>query len=264
MQQQNTHYPLTTTDLTVGYRSKKSKQAIVSQISIAIEQGALVGLIGINGSGKSTLLRTLAGLQKPLEGTLHIAGKAINNLTVQALAQQLSVVLTNQPLSKNLSVLELVSLGRLPYANWLGGLDQSDTAAINAALLATDCVTFKDKRCHELSDGQMQRVHIARALAQDTPIILLDEPLSHLDLHHKAALLKLLQKIAHDQHKTIVFSSHDIEHILPLCDRLLLLKEGRCIDGSPQELVADGVFDSLFPSEHITFNAATGRFSIDN
>lgn len=258
------HTALFTQSLAIGYRSMKNPQNIVSQCDLAIDLGTMVGLIGINGSGKSTLLRTLAGMQKPLDGALYIMGKPIQEITITEMAALVSVVLTNQPISKNLSVLELVSLGRQPYANWLGVINHEDTAVIEAALIATDCATYRDAKCYELSDGQLQRVLIARALAQDTPIILLDEPLSHLDLHHKAALLKLLKNIAHNQGKTIVFSTHDIEHILPLCDELLLLQEGHCQQGTPKQLIVNGVFDTLFPSEHITFDANSGRFSIDN
>lgn len=250
-------------NLSVGYTSRTKQQAIVSEISIDLKKGELVGLIGINGSGKSTLLRTLAALQQPLDGEIRITGNLLTAIKQEELAKQLSVVLTNQAISKNLSVLELVSLGRQPYANWLGSITQKDEQHIQEALIATASWELRDKKCFELSDGQLQRALIARALAQDTAIILLDEPLSHLDLHHKAAILKLLKTITQSHDKTILFSSHDIEHMLPLCDTILLLKEGLCTSGTPQELIENKSLHTLFPSEHIRFDATTARFSID-
>ena len=258
-----TTYTLRTRNLSVGYTSKGKELPIVSEISMALQPGELIGLVGINGSGKSTLLRTLAGLQDSLDGAIELLGQAIHTIPTQELAQQLSVVLTNQSLSKNLTVLELVSLGRQPYANWLGSITQEDSKHIQQALQATDCDGFQDKKCYALSDGQLQRVLIARALAQDPAIMILDEPLSHLDLHHKAALLKLIKHIAHTQDKTILFSTHDIEHSLALCDRMLVLQDGKASIGTPQELMDIGVFNTLFPSQHISFDTTSGRFSID-
>jgi iron complex transport system ATP-binding protein len=263
MKDTTAHSTLSAENLTVGYILKGNHTPIVSDISVALYPGELVGLLGINGSGKSTLLRTLAGLQKQLTGSILIKGSSIQELQPIEVAQQLSVVLTNQAISKNLSALELVSLGRQPYVNWLGALSTEDNTAVQEALMATDCIAYAHKKCYELSDGQLQRVLIARALAQDTPIILLDEPLSHLDLHHKAAILKLLKSIAQEQHKTILFSTHDIELVLPLCDRILLLNQGYCTSGTPQVLINKGSFNTMFPSEHVTFDPATGRFSID-
>lgn len=254
---------LNTEGLEIGYTSRSGKRVIVSDISISLEQGELVGVIGINGSGKSTLLRTLANLQPALRGEITLAGNVLYTLKQEELAKKVSVVLTNQAISKNLSVLELVALGRQPYANWLGALTAKDQKAINEALEATDCFHLSNKKCYELSDGQLQRVLIARAIAQDTPIIILDEPLSHLDLHHKAAVLKLLKNLSQTHCKTIIFSSHDIEHIIPLCDTMLVLKESHCISGTPQALIDNKTLHGLFPSEHITFNEHTGRFSID-
>lgn len=254
---------LATQNLSVGYATAAGKNPIISNIDVALQEGQLLGLIGINGSGKSTLLRTLSGLQQPLDGAITILENPLQEIPTQDLAQQLSVVLTDRSISKILSVLELVSLGRQPYTNWLGTLSDSDANTIEQALIATDCVAIQNKKCFELSDGQLQRVLIARALAQDTALILLDEPLSHLDLHHKAAILKLLKSITQEQQKTILFSTHDIEHILPVCDRILVLKEGKCMHDTPQELIENKTLHGLFPSEHIRFDGVTKRFTIE-
>lgn len=264
MKSKNPHIVLATERLSIGYLSKKKNTTIVADIDIQIHPGQLIGLIGINGSGKSTLLRTLSGLQTPLSGNIILENNNIESYSPEALAQQMSVVLTGQMISKNLTVFELVSLGRQPYTNWLGTLGPTDFDSINEALDATDCTELKDSPCYALSDGQLQRVLIARALAQDTPLILMDEPLTHLDLHHKAALLKLLTSIAKAKNKTILFSTHDIEHAIPLCDQMLVLQEGKVIMNTPEQLIESGVFDRMFPEDHIRFDRNLRRFFVEN
>ncbi len=262
MSEKEVHIILSTTDLHIGYSSHKRDHILVKDIRLEIPRGQLIGLIGINGSGKSTLLRTLAGLQPPLSGTITISQTPITAIQPQHLAQQLSVVLTGQGISKNLTVSELVALGRQPYTNWLDTLSNNDIKIISDALHATDTLVLKDRKCYELSDGQLQRVLIARALAQDTPLIILDEPMTHLDLHHKASVLKLLTHIAHQKQKTVLFATHDIEHVLPLCDQMIVLQNDSAIIDTPTSLADKGVFNSLFPSESVCFNKETGRFFI--
>jgi len=167
--------------------------------------------VGANGIGKSTLLRTLTNVQKPLSGEIYINSKSVLDYEPVELAQQLSLVLTEQIASKNLSVFELVALGRQPYTNWMGNLSQEDITITNKALAQTNIEALKTKKCFELSDGQLQKVMIARALAQDTDLIILDEPTTHLDMYHKAYILKLLKKLAKDTGKTILYSSHEID-----------------------------------------------------
>lgn len=258
------HIILSTESLCIGYKSKKGKTCIANDISLTFKKGELIGLIGINGSGKSTLLRTLSGLQLPLSGKIMLANQDISNIAPQELAQKMSVVLTNQQISKNLRVNELVALGRQPYTNWLGTLSQIDYQKITTALELTETTALVNKKCFELSDGQLQRVLIARALAQDTDLILLDEPMSHLDLHHKAALLKLLSRIAHEeQHKTVLYSTHDIEYALNLCDKLVVLQDGNTIFEEPEKLIKQQVLNNLFPSKHITFDRVNKRFQLE-
>lgn len=253
---------LATQNLSIGYPSKKGDTVIASEIDLAIPQGQLVGLVGINGAGKSTLLRTLAGLQSPLSGNRTLNETPMASMEPQVLAKQRSVVLTGQAISKNLSVIELVSLGRQPYTNWLGSLSEPDKHTITHALEATDTADLKHKKCYELSDGQLQRVLIARALTQDTGIMILDEPMTHLDLHHKAAVLKLLTQIAHEQQKLVLFSTHDIELAIAHCDQMIVLQNGKATMDTPTQLIKDGIFDTLFPSDNVTFNADLGRFVI--
>lgn len=249
-------------DLAVGYINKKSKTEVANAINFKIEKGELVGLVGANGVGKSTLLRTLASMQPKLKGEILFGGKKIEDFAPLELAQQLSIVLTEQPASKNLSVFELVSLGRQPHTNWLGSFSAEDKRAIEFAITSTEIENLQHKKCYELSDGQLQRVLIARALAQDTPIIFLDEPTTHLDLYHRAYVLKLLKKLANETQKTILFSTHEIDLAIQLTDKMIVMDKEAVFYESPCNLIEAKRFDILFPPETIEFDGKTGRFLI--
>ncbi|CAM3494693.1 ABC transporter ATP-binding protein [Aequorivita lipolytica] len=249
-------------NLSVGYWKKGNDSVVAEAINFSIEKGELVGLVGANGIGKSTLLRTLTGMQDALNGAIFLKGKNLNEYSSFQLATQLSVVLTEAPASKNLSVLEMVSLGRQPYTNWIGSLSEEDKKAIQFALEATETATLAHRKCFELSDGQMQRVAIARALAQDTPIIILDEPTTHLDIYHRAYILKLLKKLASETQKTILFSTHEIDLAIQLTDKMLVMAKNETYFDDPCKLIEAGRFDTLFPKETIDFDGKTGRFTI--
>jgi len=249
--------------LTVGYvHSKAGKIMIAEDINFSLAKGELIGLVGANGIGKSTLLRTLTGLQPSLDGLVLLEGKDLRSYSNFQLASMLSVVFTDPPASKNLSVQEIVSLGRQPYTNWIGTLSPSDRKAIQFALEATETTVLAHKKCFELSDGQMQRVSIARALAQDTPIIILDEPTTHLDLYHRAYVLKLLKNLATETNKTILFSTHEIDLAIQLSDKMIVMSPNGNFFDSPCQLIKGGKFDSLFPEKTIKFDPDTGRFTI--
>ncbi len=175
---------------------------------------------------------------------------------------EISLVLTEKIASKNLTVLELIALGRQPYTNWIGSLSDKDTNAIQDAITKVGLQDLKHKKCYELSDGQMQRVMIARALSQDTSIMLLDEPTTHLDLYHKANILKLLKSIAYTTQKTILFTTHEIELAIQLCDKMLLINGKDNPFGQPCELIEQKHFDSLFPQDTVMFDASTGTFRV--
>lgn len=249
-------------DLSVGYSKKGGDSIIAEALNFSIEKGELVGLVGANGIGKSTLLRSLTGMQPLLKGEIFLDRKKLRTYSPFQLAAQLSVVLTEAPASKNLSVMEMVSLGRQPYTNWIGSLSEKDRTAIQFALEATETVSLSHRKCFELSDGQMQRVAIARALAQDTPIIILDEPTTHLDIYHRAYVLKLLRKLATETQKTIVFSTHEIDLAIQLTDKMLVMTKNETHFDAPCVLIEAGRFDALFPKETIEFDAKTGRFTI--
>jgi len=222
----------------------------------------LVGLIGVNGVGKSTLLRSLSGVQAVLEGSVSIMKTSLKDISPEELAQTISVVLTEQPISKNLSVTELIALGRQPYTNWIGTLSKLDKEKINEAISLVDISLLKDKRCFELSDGQLQKVLIARALAQDTPLIILDEPTTHLDMYHQAYVLKLLKKLTTETSKSILFATHEINLALQLCDKLIVMTKDSVFTGTPDELINKEVLSSIFPSDLIYFDKEAISFKI--
>lgn len=256
------HTVLSVHDLMIGYSSKRKNAVIAKEINFSISKGNLVGLVGANGVGKSTLLRTLAGMQAALGGMISIHGKSIQDYSPLHLATKLAVVLTEPPATKNLSVQELISLGRQPYTNWIGTLSETDINAVEFALKATETTPLAHRKCFELSDGQLQRVAIARALAQDTDIIVLDEPTTHLDLYHRAYVLKLLKNLASETGKTILFSTHEIDLAIQLADQIIIMSGEKTYFDEPCNLIVQGRFEMLFPKKTIAFDADTGRFTI--
>lgn len=248
--------------LSIGYGKGKSQTVVASSIDCQLQKGALYGLIGINGAGKSTLIKTLSGALEPIAGELLFDGRNVNSLSSLQRAKMLSVVLTKSPVSLNLSCFELVALGRHPHTNWIGMLTFTDKEKIAQAMEITDLNDLADQKCFELSDGQLQRALLARAIAQDTPVIILDEPTTHLDLHHKFKMLQLLHKLS-KQGKTILYATHDLELALDLCDRLLIVKDKQIKDHSPKQAIEDGVIQQLFPEETVKFDPKTGRFTLN-
>lgn len=253
---------LFTSNLSIGYQSKKGNNTIAENLNLKLEQGQLVSLVGGNGIGKSTLLRTLTGIQKPLAGTVTLKEKDIHHYDSLALAQNLSLVLTEKLPPSNLTVFELIALGRQPYTNWLGKLSAEDLEKINHSIALTHIEHLVDKKHHEISDGQLQIVLIARALAQDTPLIILDEPTTHLDLFHKVSVFKLLKKLSKETKKCILFSTHDIDLAIQLSDEMIVMTEDTVIQDQPCNLITKGIFDTLFKDSSIIFDGGKGKFVI--
>ena len=256
IQSKEQHSALKVKDLSIGYKNT----VVASEINFDSLSGELIGIIGVNGAGKSTLLRTLGNIQAALSGSITIDEKSLASYNSVELASKIGVVLTESLASNNLTVQELIALGRQPYTNWIGTLTDTDASKINNAIALLKLEELVHKKCYELSDGQLQRVLIARAFAQDTSIILLDEPTSHLDLYHKVQILKGLKSISQETGKTILFTSHEIEIAIQLCDKILVLKKTGSSYGKPSELINQGAFDKLFPADTISFDSTTGSF----
>jgi iron complex transport system ATP-binding protein len=227
-----------------------------------LHEGELIGLVGANGIGKSTLLRTLSRVQPALHGTIRLSDKKLQSYKSVELASQLSIVLTEQIASKNLTVQELVALGRQPYTNWIGKMTEDDIEQVQKVIEVTHIGDLVTKRCFELSDGQLQKVLIARAIAQNTPFIMLDEPTTHLDVYHKAYILKLLKRLAFETKKTILFSTHEIDFAIQLCDKMIVMNQDGFEFGRPKELVQCQAFSSLFPEDLILFDSKSGRYKV--
>lgn len=253
---------LQTSDLKIGYTSKNSSIVVAKDLNIALKKGKLIALIGANGVGKSTLLRTITGIQKPLSGTVALNQKNIHEIDNLTLAQNLSLVLTEKLPPSNLTVFELVALGRQPYTNWIGKLTSEDYDKVNDALALTQISHLASKKHFEISDGQLQKVLVARALAQDTPLIILDEPTTHLDLLHKVALFKLLKKLTQETQKCILFSTHDIDMAIQLSDEMIIMTPEKVEQDQPCNFISKGSFNTLFQDEHISFDSEKGKFVI--
>ncbi|CAM4099072.1 ABC transporter ATP-binding protein [Flavobacterium sinopsychrotolerans] len=253
---------LQASQITIGYSHKKEEIVVASDISISLKKGKLIALIGANGIGKSTLLKTITGIQKPLLGAVFLNEKKITDYEPLDLAQNLSIVLTEKLPPSNLTVFELIALGRLPYTNWMGTLSDIDIVKVNEAMVLTQISHLATKKHYEISDGQLQKVLIARALAQDTPLIILDEPTTHLDLLHKVALFKLLKKLTHETGKCILFSTHDIDMAIQLSDEMIIMTPETVLQDEPCNFISKGSFNTLFKDEHIIFDADKGKFMI--
>jgi len=253
---------LHTSNLSIGYQIKQQKIGIAENLNLNFSQGKLITLIGANGIGKSTLLRTLTGIQKPLNGEVFLNERHLNSYSSLDLAQNLSIVLTEHLPPSNLTVFELVALGRQPYTNWIGTLTDEDMRIIHQAMELTQIEPFASKKHYEISDGQLQKVLIARALAQDTPLIILDEPTTHLDLVHKVKLFKLLKRLSHETQKCILFSTHDVDLAIQLSDEMIVMTSEKVVQDEPCKLIADGTLNALFKDESIHFDPERGKFII--
>lgn len=208
---------ITTNRLTVGYRGHR----VVEDISLSLPCGRLVCLLGPNGAGKSTLLRTLCGFQPPIEGTVTISGSDITTMSAAEVARLVSVVLTDRPLTPSLTAAEMVGMGRAPYTGFWGRLSDEDRRLVSEAMQAVGIAPLATRRMGRLSDGERQKVMIAKALAQHTPVIVLDEPTAFLDYPSKVAVMKTLARLAHNEGKTILMSTHDLELASQLGDELI-------------------------------------------
>jgi len=249
-------------NLTIGYTSKKSKEIIANNINISLEKGKFVCLLGKNGIGKSTLLRTLSKVQPKLSGEIKIDNKNLESYNSLELSKKISLVLTERLPESNLTVFELIALGRQPYTNWVGKLSQTDIDKVNEAMQLTKINTLANKKYFELSDGQLQKVLISRALAQDTAIIILDEPTAHLDVQHKMETFRLLKNLVETLNKTIIVTTHEIHLALQTANELWLMVDDEIITGKPEELIKNNNIEKIFTSKNIYFDNQKQQFSL--
>ena len=257
-----THPVLTTRHLAVGYA--RPRRVVARKIDMSLERGELVCLLGPNGAGKSTLIRTLAGLQPPLDGRVYLMGKALADLSATEVARTLGVVLTDRIGVGIVSARDLVALGRYPHTNWIGRLTDEDERAVSWALRAAGAVHLAHRNVAELSDGERQKVMIARALAQRPALLILDEPTAFLDLPRRVEIMASLRNLARATGKAILLSTHDLDLALRCADRICLLPmDGAMQTGAPEDLILTGAYESAFQSEGVRFDAATGAFVLN-
>lgn len=216
-------------NLHIGYRQRRKTHTVFSGISADFGAGELVGLMGNNGVGKSTLLKTITAVLPPLSGEVLLHGKPIGEHTAAQLAQQLSIVVTERIGGFNLTARDVVASGRIPYINVFGKLEEEDEAIIDRCLDQMGIAALRDKFVDELSDGQRQKVMIAKSLAQQTPLIILDEPTAFLDYNSKHQLFRILKGLCEEQQKLIIVSSHDLDLMKPYITRSMTLEEGNVV-----------------------------------
>ena len=240
-------------ELTLGY----GQRILLDKVSARITGGQLVALLGRNGTGKSTLLRAIMGLEKPQTGEIVLQGKNIASLKPEELARNISFVTTDKIRIANLACEDVVALGRAPYTNWIGRMQQADRDIVSRSLSLVGMSSFARKTMDRMSDGECQRILIARALAQDTPVILLDEPTAFLDLPNRYELASLLRRLAHEEGKCIFFSTHDLDVALGLCDATALIDTPTLHCMSAADMAASGHIERLFAGAGISFDPAT-------
>jgi iron complex transport system ATP-binding protein len=255
---------LRTQALTVGYRRRHktgSDTVVLNDLSLSIGRGELVCLLGPNGAGKSTLLRTIGGMQRPVAGEVWLEDKNVHRVAPRELARILSVVLTERLSTSMLTVYEIVSIGRHPHTDWRGTLTARDHDAIRKAIELVHVESFIGRQLGELSDGERQRVMLARALAQEPRLLILDEITAFLDLPRRVEVMHLLRELAHDRGYAILMSTHDLELAMRHADSVWLCSGGQLSVGAPEELVWTGTFERAFRDEGLAFDTDRGTFT---
>lgn len=238
--------------LAVGY----GKKAVLSDISQTLQAGQMVCLLGANGAGKSTVLRTLAGLLPPLSGKILIDGRDLRSLSPRQRSKAVSVVLTERFEVQYMKVEDLVGMGRSPYTGFFGTLAKEDKAIVGQAIEMVGISPLAQRSIDTLSDGERQKALIAKALAQQTPVILLDEPTAFLDFHAKVSTLRLMLRLAHETNKTILLSTHDVEMAIRLSDALWIVHDGKISTGTTASLTGNGILECFLKADGVTYDAA--------
>ncbi|WP_196893810.1 ABC transporter ATP-binding protein [Aureivirga marina] len=262
MKNEELHNVLQCKNLTIGYSEKKKKTIIREGLNLNLPKGKMVSLLGKNGIGKSTLLRTISKIQPAISGEIFLKNQSLEEISAQDLAKIVGLVLTDHLPPSNLSVFELIALGRQPYTNWVGKLHEKDIKIVKNALEITSISDLADKKYYQLSDGQLQKVMIARAIAQDTDIIILDEPTAHLDIHHKIETFQLLKTIVETTNKTVLISTHEVHLAMELSDILWLFTPDEFIADTTENCIERNDLEKLFSSDLIYFNSELKQFRL--
>jgi iron complex transport system ATP-binding protein len=248
-------------NLSVGYELPRGTPLeILKSIYFSASSGEMVALIGSNGIGKSTLLRTLVGFQNYFSGSIQLNGKELKTIGSREIAWVMSFVSTENIRVANMTVFDLVAYGRFPYTNWIGRLTSDDRQKVADAIKKVGLTGFENRQTIQLSDGERQRAMIARALAQDTPVIILDEPTAFLDVSNKYEIFHLLQVLSKEKGKTVILSTHDLNIALREVDKLWIVTEEGNFQGAPEDAVLNGWLNQLFKNENIGFDLKEGEY----
>jgi iron complex transport system ATP-binding protein len=252
---------LSINSLQIGYNSGKEKRVLLPPLSAHANKGELIAIIGRNGIGKSTLLRTMVGLQSSIGGEVLYEKKSIVNYSRIDLARKVGYISTEIINVPNMRVYDLVALGRFPHTNWIGKIDSINHEFITRAIENTGMSSFSTRFISELSDGERQRAMIARLLAQDTGIMVMDEPTAFLDIGSKYEILHLMHNLSQQQEKCIIFSTHDLQMAINMSDKIWLITDEKINEGAPEDLMIAEAFDHLFDSSLVKFNSENGTFT---
>ncbi|MBQ5898501.1 MAG: ABC transporter ATP-binding protein [Alistipes sp.] len=245
-------------NLTLGYGSR----TLIDSLTGEIRRGHLTALVGRNGTGKSTLLRAIAQLGDIASGEIFIDGKELSRISPSEMASKVALVTTDKVRIANLRCRDVVALGRAPYTNWIGRMQEQDNEIVEQSLAAVGMSDYADKTMDRMSDGECQRIMIARALAQQTPIILLDEPTAFLDMPNRYELCTLLRGLAHRENKSILFSTHELDIALELCDSIALIAPPQMHILPTEEMIRSGHIERLFTTGVVSFDPETRTVSI--
>ena len=247
--------------LLIGYRSGGRRSALIPSLTASVRKGELIALIGQNGTGKSTLLRTITGLHPPLKGNVIIRGKKLGDYQRYDLAKNIGYISTEPVRVNNMKVIDLVRLGRYPHTSWTGKFEKEDHELVADAIRKTGLEDFTARYINELSDGERQRAMIARILAQDAEILVMDEPTAFLDIRSRYEMIHLLHDLSFSRGKTIIFSTHDMLTAIGESDRIWLISADSFSDGAPEDLILKGSFEKLFAGSVVKFNSSDATFS---